>query len=297
MVKVLLFGVTGVIGREVARSFVRRGHEVYGVTRSESKIKELLQEEINGVVGDAADPSTWTSLLEHVSVIIDTSAGYSDPTKAAYKLLEDITSAVKQYPKKRFTFVYTSGLWVYGEGLGKTVDETSPTNAIKAVSYRPEFEQKVIESTAFDGLVLRPGLVHGRSGSIFGVWFSQVETGSVTLINDDQTRIGPIHADDLAETYVNAVERIQVTKGQIFNLANRQTENVTDVIKAMARAANVDVKITYQKATNPFEEALGLHGPTFDVSKAISVLGYEQRRPGVVDGMNRYYKSWKAHQQ
>jgi hypothetical protein len=45
MVKVLLFGVTGVIGREVARSFVRSGHEVYGVTRNEGKIKELLQEE------------------------------------------------------------------------------------------------------------------------------------------------------------------------------------------------------------------------------------------------------------
>lgn len=45
MVKVLLFGVTGVIGREVARAYVRRGHEVYGVTRNESKIKELLQEE------------------------------------------------------------------------------------------------------------------------------------------------------------------------------------------------------------------------------------------------------------
>jgi nucleoside-diphosphate-sugar epimerase len=45
MVKVLLFGVTGVIGREVARAYVRKGHEVYGVTRNESKIKELQQEE------------------------------------------------------------------------------------------------------------------------------------------------------------------------------------------------------------------------------------------------------------
>jgi nucleoside-diphosphate-sugar epimerase len=248
------------------------------------------------VIGDAADPSTWASLLEHVSVIIDTSAGYSDPTKAAYKLLEDITTAVKKYPQKRFTFIYTSGLWVYGENLGKTVDETSQTNAIKAVGYRPEFEQKVIKSTAFDALVIRPGLVHGRSGSIFGIWFSQVEKGSVILINDDQTRVGPIHTDDLAEVYVTAVERIQVTKGQIFNLANRQTENVTDIIKAMARAANVDVQITYQKATNPFEEALGLHSPTYDISKATSVLSYKQRRPGVVDGMDRYYKSWKAHQ-
>jgi nucleoside-diphosphate-sugar epimerase len=228
-------------------------------------------------------------------VIIDTSSGYSDPKKSAYKLLEDITAAVKQHPEKRFAFIHTSGVWVYGDGLGRKVDETSPTNAISLVAYRPDVEQKVIENDAFDGLVIRPGIVHGRSGSIFGVWFAQVETGSVSLINDDQIRIGPVHTDDLAEVYVTAIERIQLTKGQIFNVANRQTENVTDVIKAMARAAKIDVKITYKQATNPFEEALGLHSPTFDISKSINVLGYEQRRPGVVDGMDRYYKSWKAH--
>lgn len=251
---------------------------------------------VNGVVGDAADPSTWTSLLEHVSVIVDASAGYSDPKAAAYKLLDDIATAVKKHPHKRFTFIYTSGLWVYGEGLGQTVDETSKTNAAKLVGFRPEFDQKVIESTAFDGIVIRPGLVHGRGGSIFGVWFSQVETGSVTLMNDDQARTGPIHADDLAEVYVTAAERIQLTKGQIFNLANRNSENITDIVNAMARAANVKIKIIYQAPTNAWEEALGTRGPTFDVSKAINILGYEQRRPGVVDGMDRYYRSWKASQ-
>jgi nucleoside-diphosphate-sugar epimerase len=45
MVKVLLFGSTGVIGREIARAFTRNGHEVYGLTRREAKAKELQQEE------------------------------------------------------------------------------------------------------------------------------------------------------------------------------------------------------------------------------------------------------------
>jgi nucleoside-diphosphate-sugar epimerase len=45
MVKVLLFGASGVIGREVARAFVRRGHEVYGLTRSASKAMEFEKEE------------------------------------------------------------------------------------------------------------------------------------------------------------------------------------------------------------------------------------------------------------
>lgn len=45
MVKVLLFGSTGIIGREVARALTRNGHEVFGLTRSAEKAKELQKEE------------------------------------------------------------------------------------------------------------------------------------------------------------------------------------------------------------------------------------------------------------
>ncbi|GAB5593111.1 hypothetical protein Unana1_08011 [Umbelopsis nana] len=298
MVKVLIFGATGAIGREVARAFVRKGHEVYGLTRNEVKARELQREEINGVVGNPVDASTWTPLLEKVSVIIDASFGYSNPIKAADDLVADLKKGVSQYPEKRFTFIYTSGLWVYGNGLGKIVDETDDCEAlsIPIVAWRPPLEKRIVKSTEFDAVVIRPGLVHGRSGSIYDILFSQIDSGNVTLFNDDQTRCCPVHCDDLAEAYVNATERIDVTKGQIFNLTNRQTENMTDIVKAMARAANKEIKITYKKPSSPFDEALGIYSPTFDISKAITLLSYEQRRPGVVDGMDRYYKSWKAHQ-
>jgi len=301
MVKVLIFGATGVIGREVARSFVRRGHHVYGLTRSAEKAKELEREEITGVVGDPSDATTWTSLLEKVSVIVDAatgSTGYGNPVKAADDLLEDIKNGVSQYPEKRFTFIYTSGIWVYGSSLAKTFDETDDTESLSLpiVAWRPPLEKRIVKSKEFNGLVIRPGMLYGRSGSIYGILFSQVESGNVTLFNDDQTRFCPVHSDDLAEAYVNAVERIELTKGHIFNVTNRQTENITDIVKAMARAAGKEVKITYKKPSNGFEEALGIYSPTFDIAKAISVLGFEQKRPGVVDGMDRYYKSWKAHQ-
>jgi nucleoside-diphosphate-sugar epimerase len=239
----------------------------------------------------------WHPLLEKVSVIIDCSSGYSDPGKAADVLLEDVKKGVKQFTDKRFTYIYTSGLWVYGSDLGKVVDETSSTEkSIPIVAWRPPLEKRIVAAKEFDGIVIRPGLVHGRSGSIYSMIFTQVETGSVTLINDDQTRTCPIHADDLAETYVHAVERINITKGQIFNVANRQTENFTDIVKAMARAAKKEIKITYKEPSNPFEVAFGIHSPTFDINKAITLLGFEQKRLGVVDGMDQYYRSWKAHQ-
>jgi nucleoside-diphosphate-sugar epimerase len=43
-----------------------------------------------------------------------------------------------------------------------------------------------------------------------------------------------------------------------------------------------------------FQEALGVNSPIFDNSKAVTVLGYKKKHSGVIDGIERYYKSWKA---
>ncbi|CAO3659357.1 unnamed protein product [Umbelopsis ramanniana] len=137
-------------------------------------------------------------------------------------------------------------------------------------------------------------MVLGKSGSIFGSWFDAVQKGEVTLFNDDNTRMASVHTDDLAEAYVAAAEKIYVTKGQIFNVVNKQTDNTTDVVKAIIRVVNPKATIKYEKPSNPFQTALGLYGPSFDVSKAVNVLDFQQKHSGPVDGIERYYKSWKA---
>lgn len=249
------------------------------------------------MVGDASDPSTWKHLLKTVSVIIDTSFNYADPVTTASELIQEVSESAKEYPEKRFTFIYTSGTWVYGSRLGVTVDESDALNAIPMVAWRPALEQKVIQSKDFDGVVIRPGLVLGKAGSLFGMWFGAVESGEVTLFNDAEIRCAPVHTEDLAQAYLAAVERIEHTKGQIFNVVNNQTENVTDIINATARAAKKSVNIIYKKPADVFQEAMGIHSPTFDNSKAVTVLGFQQRQSGVVDGIERYYKSWKASSQ
>ncbi|KAG2181471.1 hypothetical protein INT44_008284 [Umbelopsis vinacea] len=294
MVKVLIFGATGVVGKEVARAFSRNGHTVYGLTRSAKKAHELEREEINGVVGDVSDPTTWKHLIKTVSVIIDTSFDYTNPAEKASKLIQDVAEAVKEYPERRFTYIYTSGTWVYGNDAGVTVTESDAVNPISIVAWRPALEQLVIQNQDFDGVVIRPGMVIGKSGSIFGMLFSAVQTGQITLYNDENTRMASVHTEDLAEVYVAAAEKIYAAKGQIFNVVNSQTENTTDVVKAIIRLVNPEATITYEKPTDPFHTALGLYSPTFDISKAVNILGFQQKHSGAVDGTERYYKSWKA---
>jgi nucleoside-diphosphate-sugar epimerase len=247
-----------------------------------------------GVVADTTKPSTWKHLIKNVSVIVDTSFDFANPAGTQSQLIQDVSEAVKEYPEKRYTFIYTSGTWVYGNSVGIPIDESDDLNPIPLVAWRPALEKVVIESKDFDGVVIRPGLVLGKTGSIFGVWFGAVESGQVTLYNDANVRFAVVHTNDLAETYVAAAEKIYITKGQTFNVVNRQTEYVTDLINALARLINPEAKITYQAPADPFQGALGLHSPSFDVSKAENILGFQQKHNGAVDGIERYYKAWKA---
>jgi nucleoside-diphosphate-sugar epimerase len=249
---------------------------------------------VNGVVGDVSNPATWKHLIKNVSVIIDTYFDYTNPADSASKLIQEVSEAVKEYPERRFTYIYTSGTWVYGNNAGVTVNESDTLNPIPLVAWRPALEQLVIQSKEFDGVVIRPGMVYGKSGSIFGMLFDAAQKGQITLYNDDNTRMATVHAEDLAEAYVAAAEKIYATKGQVFNVVNSQTENITDIIKAIIRLVNPKATITYEKPADPFQTALGLYSPTFDTSKAVNILGFQQKHSGTVDGIERYYKSWKA---
>ena len=53
------FRATGFVGNPVALAYVRAGHDVYGVTRSESKAKELQAEE-----------STYTSKVRDMPQVL-----------------------------------------------------------------------------------------------------------------------------------------------------------------------------------------------------------------------------------
>lgn len=53
--KVLIIGANGYIGKETGICLARAGHTVYGLVRKEEYGKELLQHEIQPVIGDIAD--------------------------------------------------------------------------------------------------------------------------------------------------------------------------------------------------------------------------------------------------
>ncbi|WP_309111527.1 NAD-dependent epimerase/dehydratase family protein [Saccharothrix sp.] len=189
--KTLVIGATGYIGSAVAEALVERGHEVVALSRSGV---EGGQYEVR--VGDLTDPTSPAGAAAGVDAVVHVAPppGDEQAGKAALAALLDSGARV----------VYTSGVWVLGASGDTPLGEDAPTNPLPIVGYRPRLEQQVLTA---GGVVLRPGIVHGRGGGIPSMLVGWAkEDGAGRYAGAVTTRWPMVHVDDLAELFALAVE-------------------------------------------------------------------------------------------
>lgn len=294
--KVLILGVTGFIGRPVAQAFVRNGHEVYGQTRSDSKAKSLIADEIIPVVCELADGAAWSDVAAKADVVIDCSSGTDLKAQSAalFKIASEAAAKGRGANPPKATYIFTGGIWVHGEDRENTTSERSPAkNTTTLVSWRPAFEQTVIASTKVDGIVIRPAMLYGYSGSIFSMLFSQAGPGKeIVWAGKKGGRWSVIHADDLANLYVSIAEAAPICKGLIFDGANDVSESIDDILEATARVSGSS-GWRYVEPDNVFTEAIAIT-TILRPSLARALVGWRPLKPGVVDGIKTYYAAFKA---
>ncbi|KAF8551936.1 NAD(P)-binding protein [Imleria badia] len=296
--KVLVFGASGFIGLSVAQALSRGGHIVYGVTRSEAKAKQLAANEVFPIIGAPTDTDAWAHLIPTIDVVIEALGGTVDLRTIAVTLLNAVaTTAQSTRPigSPKVTFIYTSGGWVHGSSTDEVVSDTTPLlNPIPIVAWRPAVEQAVLKDDRVNGIVIRPSLLYGKDASLLDSVFEAAETGrQVAWYGKPGGRFSLIHADDLADVYVRAVEKAPTLGGLAIDASNDTTESVEDFLQRLIQISGAKGPHGWIEPANPFEEALAttvLVRPYL----AKSLLGWQQKKPGLTDGLPQYYAAWKA---
>jgi len=295
--KVLVLGASGFIGLPAAQALSRAGHIVYGLTRSEAKGKQLAADEIIPVVGEVTNPSAWIHLIGTLDVIIDAVGGTADIRTLSAALLSSISTAAKELrppSSAKLTYIYTSGTWVHGENRKDVVSDTTPcTNPPELVAWRLDQEQAVINNPNLNGIVLRPSLLYGRSGSLFEPLFKSASEGKVAWYGTPGGRYALIHTDDLSDLYVRASEKAAIAGGKIFDAANPLTESVDDFLEKLVEVSGAKGVYEYIEPTNAYEKALtttSLVRPYL----ARALLGWQPKKAGLVDGLQIYYAAYLA---
>ncbi|KAJ7439113.1 hypothetical protein FB451DRAFT_1344325 [Mycena latifolia] len=291
--KVLILGATGFIGFPAAQALVRAGHTVYGLARTPAKAKLLAVEEVIPIIGDV-DSDAWIHLIPTLDVLIV--AVMVDP-KVLLSIFEKTVKAAQEARPAGaplLSYIQTSGTWVHGDNRTDVVTDTTPITApVAIVSWLPELEQRVVRSTAVNGIVIRPSLVYGRSASNFAPLFRAASQGRVVWPGTPGGRYALVHTDDVADLYVRTAEKALLVGGQIFDASNPTTESVNELLQKLVEVSGATGQYEYTKPANLLEEAISstaLVRPYL----ANALLGWSVKKQSLTEGLESYYAAWLA---
>jgi nucleoside-diphosphate-sugar epimerase len=250
--RVFVAGATGAIGKQLVPRLVAAGHEVHGMTRSESKRAMLDELGAVPVVADALDADRVAEavadakpdVIVHQLTAIPEALDMRHPDRA-FELTnrlrtegtDHLLSAGQAVGVRRF--VAQSNIAAYartGAAVKSEEDpvDASPTGVMRAnVEAIGHLEEAVLGATWTEGIVLRYGWFYGPGTSMAPGHesYELVRKRKFPLVGDGDGVWSFIHVADAAEATVAAVER--GSRG-VYNVVDDDPAPVAKWLPALA---------------------------------------------------------------
>lgn len=250
--RVFVAGATGAIGRQLVPRLVEAGHEVHGMTRSESKRAMLYELGAVPVVADALDPDQVAEAVGRVrpDVIVHqlTAIGEVDPrhfdrgfaptNRLRTEGTDHLLSAGQAVGVRRF--VAQSNAVPYARAGGALKSEEDPLDPAPAREMRAmvaslrHLEEAVLGAEWTEGIVLRYGGFYGPGTSMArgGEQFEMIRKRKFPIVGDGGGVWSFIHVADAAEATVAAVEH--GSRG-VYNVVDDDPAPVAEWLPALAK--------------------------------------------------------------
>jgi nucleoside-diphosphate-sugar epimerase len=252
--RVFVAGATGAIGKQLVPRLVAAGHEVHGMTRSESKRALLYDLGAEPVVADALDPTQVADAVARATpdVIVHelTAIGaidmrhFSRDFAATNRLriegTDNLLSAGQAVGVRRFVAQGIAGFGAYARTGGPVKTEEDPLEQAPAREMREtlaavgHLERAVLGAEWTEGIVLRYGAFYGPDTSLApgAEQFEMVRKRKYPLVGDGGGVWSFIHTADAAEATMAAVERGQ--RG-VYNIVDDDPARVAEWLPALAQ--------------------------------------------------------------
>jgi uncharacterized protein YbjT (DUF2867 family) len=218
MVRILVIGATGNIGRQVVSQLAASGETVRALTRNPASL--CLQQNIEVLQGDLTVPESLEKCLQGIEAVFMV---WTAPPAAFGAVLERIAKHAKR-------LVFLSAPLKTPHPF---FQQPNPSRA------NAEHMERLIEVSGLDWTFLRPGMF--ALNSRFW-WGSQIRAGSVVRWPYLSVPTAPIHEHDVAAVAVRVI-REERHAGAEYVLTGPQSLTQLEQVSTIGRAAGHSLRI------------------------------------------------------
>jgi nucleoside-diphosphate-sugar epimerase len=247
--KLFITGASGFVGGAVARYFVRQGHNVVAMSRSEKsdeKIKELGAQPVRASLGSVSlEALKGVEVIVHAAAYVEEWGSYDDFYQPNVVGTEQLLAVAQQAGVAQFIFLGSEALLFTGKDL-LNVDETYPypQNPPFYYSKTKQLAEKSVLSAnhaGFRTVSVRPRLVWGPGDqSVLPAVKRLFEAGSFSWIGGGQYRTSSTHIDNLVHGIELAIERGK--GGNAYFILDEGVRTMREFLTRYLATAGVELK-------------------------------------------------------
>ena len=296
MARIVVIGGSGHVGTYLVPALVARGHEVVNVSRGQAKPyrSHAAWKSVETVTADREQEDAAGIFGKRIAalapdVVIDMISFDLDGTR---QVVEALRGTVAH-------FLHCGTIWVYGHNSAVPASESDPLNPFGDYgTKKAEIETWLLgeaRRTGFPATVFRPGHIVGPgwaplnpAGHFNTEVFAQIARGEeLALPNFGLETVHHVHAEDVAQVVVGAMDNRAASLGEAFNAVSAQALNLKGYAEAMYRWFGHAPKLRFLpfeawKAEQTPEDAQATwehiaRSPNHSIAKAETRLGYRPR--------------------
>jgi nucleoside-diphosphate-sugar epimerase len=267
--RILVTGATGMIGSFVARRAVEEGYDVRVLVRPHADRTLLQGLDVEYAIGDLSEPSSLSSALERIDVVVHAAAHIGDWGEAEkYRQINVVglehflTTAIKNGSVRRWVQVSSLGVYPARDHFGS--DESIPISLTGLDGYtRTKAEAEIVikrymDEYQFPAVVLRPGFTYGPGErAVIPRLLKRFNQGIVKFLGNGQKVLNNTYVGNFVDAVLLAIDSEKAV-GQIMNIRDERLvtriEYLTAVANYLDKPVPRHVPLLLAKMLVPFVE-------------------------------------------
>lgn len=294
--KVVIIGGTGHVGTYLVPRLVEAGHEVVCISRGQSEpyLPHAAWQAVERVTIDRTEAETAGTFGEQVAafnpdVVIDM---ICFTVESCQHIVDALRGNVQH-------FLHCGTIWIHGHSVQVPATEDQPREPFGEYGIqKSEIEKYLMKEARLNGFpatALHPGHIVGpgheplnpqgnRDNHVFEI-LANGET--LTLPNIGMETVHHVHADDVAQAFMLAINHWSVAIGQSFHTVSPAAVTLRGFAHAVAGWFNQEAHLQFMgweewRQTVPEDIAAATwdhiaHSPNASIEKARRLLGYQPR--------------------